>query len=489
MGIRTGQQYIRGLKDSREVWIGGERAQDVATHPAFANGIKSIAKLYDMQHDPEYQDILTYISPITDERVGMSFLPPKSTEDLVRRRKAIRVWADATHGLMGRSPDFLNTTLMVFASNPDYFNRCDPRFGRNVVNYYEYVKQHDLCLTHAIIDPQIDRSKQPSDQADPFTYLGLVRETEEGLVVRGAKMLATLAPYADEVVVYPFPNLRKGDEAYALSFALPLHSKGLKIICRESLSANKTPADHPLAYRFDEMDAVLVFDDVLVPWNRVFLKSDVELSNKMQLAIHLPTFTAHQTSIRALAKLDFALGVAFMIAETIDIKGFLHVQEKLGELITYRELVSASIRASEADAEVLHDGLVKPADNPLQAVRTFMPRIYPRVIEVIQLIGAGGLMMVPSTADVNGPLRDDIQKYYRGAHSSADDRLKLFRLAWDLVGDGFGSRQVLYERYYAGDPVRLTARSYLTYESRERMMDLVRQVINEEVETSVLERV
>lgn len=478
MAIRSGIDYINGLRDGREVWIGGERVKDVTTHPALKHGVESIANLYDMQHDPKYRDILTYESPVTGERVGMSFLAPKSVEDLIRRRNACRLWADATHGMMGRSPDFLNTTLMVLASYPEYFNQCDPRFGQNIVEYYQYVRENDLSLTHAIVDPQIDRSKQPHEQADPYTYLGVVRETSDGLILRGAKMLATLAPYTDEVIVYPFPNLRKGDEKYAAAFAIPLNTSGLKIICREPLDLSRGLIDHPLGGRFDEMDAVLIFDDVLVPWERVFLKGNVDLSTRMQIALHLPTFTAHQTSIRALAKTDFLLGIAFLIAEYIDIKDFLHVQEKLGEMITMRETINACIRASESDAVYLKNGLIRPSDQALQAVRIWFPKFYPRMIEILQLIGAGGLMMTPSQHDLSGIMSEDIKKYYRGAHVSAEDRIGLFKLAWDLVGDGFGSRQLLYERYYAGDPVRLTARSYLTYD-REPYMDIVRDFLDE----------
>ena len=238
MGIRTGAQYLTGLRAKpRDVWIRGKRVADVAAHPAFAKPAAHIAALYDMQHDPALQDALTYVSPTSGNRVGTAFMMSTKAEDLVKRRRAFQIWAESSFGLLGRSPDFLNTTVMAFAESPGVFEEMGPRFARNIRDYYEYARENDIFLTHALITPQTDRSKGSKDQADAFMHMGVVRETPEGLVMRGARMLATHGPIADEVIVYHLPGVKPGEEAYATAFAIPVDTPGVRMICREPFSS------------------------------------------------------------------------------------------------------------------------------------------------------------------------------------------------------------------------------------------------------------
>ncbi len=467
MGARTGQQYINGLKSRpREVWLRGKRIDDVTVHPALIRPMQNIARLYDMQHDPAHRDVLTYTSPGSGERVGTAFMMARSDADLFKRREAFRLYAEATFGLMGRSPDFLNTTVMAFCEAADVFGRLGPRYAQNVVRYYEYVRENDLFLTHALITPQIDRSKSSFDQADEFLHLGVVRETPEGLILRGARMLATLGPIADEVIVYGLPGLKPGDERHATVFAVPVDVKGLKMICREPFDeGGRSSYDHPLATNFEEPDALLVFDDVLVPWDRIFSHGDVKLANDMYADTNLRNHTAHQTGMRGIVKLQFAVGIAMSLAEAVKIDGFLHVQEKLGECVGMIELAKSCLVRAEVEKQTTASGAVRPSLTPLQTLRGFLPRAYPKVIEVLQTLGAGGLLMMPSAADFASPIAGDVEKYYQGAAGMpALERIRLFKLAWDLAGDAFGTRQLQYERYYAGDPVRLVAGNYLSYD-------------------------
>jgi len=476
MPVRTGKQYIDGLKSRpRDVWLRGKCIRDVTSHPAFAAPMRQIAKLYDMQHDPKYSDILTYEVPATGKRAGTAFMMSKTVEDLRKRRDAFRVWSEATFGMMGRSPDFLNTTVMAFAESSDVFGRIDKRFQTNVERYYEYVRDNDLFLTHALITPQIDRSKSSFDQADEFLHMGVVRETAEGIIVRGARMLATLGPIADEVLVYNLPGLKPGDERHAMAFAMPLDAKGIKQICREPFDeGGRSSYDHPLATNFEEPDALLIFDDVLVPWDRVFLHNNVEVANAMYVDTNLRNHTAHQTAARGVAKLQLAIGTAVALSEAVKIDGFLHVQEKLGECIGWLELAKGCIVRSEVEFETTRMGTIRTAFTPLQTLRAFMQRTYPKVIEVLQTLGAGGLLMMPSAADFASPIADDVAKYYQGAAGMpAEDRVRLFKLAWDLAGDAFGSRQLQYERYYAGDPVRLMASNYQFYQYKDELKSLI----------------
>jgi anthranilate 3-monooxygenase (FAD)/4-hydroxyphenylacetate 3-monooxygenase len=466
MGIRSGAQYVEGLrKRPRNVWLDGERIGDISTHPAFSSAIAAIASLYDLQHEAAHAGTLCYPSPTSGDPVATAFMIPNTYEDLLKKRAAYRLFAEQTLGMMGRSPDFLNATVAALAEARAVFARGGERFADNVAHYYEFVREHDLFLTHALITPQIDRSKASFEQADPFLHMGVVRESSEGLVLRGARMLATMGPIADELLVYNLPGLKPGDERYATVFAVPIDAPGLKQIVREPFDqGHRSAFDHPLATRFEECDSLLVFDDVLIPWERVFMYNDVALSNAMYPDSNLRQYTGHQTAVRGLVKLEAVVGVAMALAKTIKADVHLHVQQMLGELIDSIELIKGCIVRAELEYEVNERGSIRPAFRPLQTARTFLPKAYPRAIEVLQTIGAGGLLMLPCASDFTSPIAADVHKYYQGAGVSAVDRTRLFKLAWDLVGEAFGQRALQYERYYAGDPVRLMAQTYLTYD-------------------------
>jgi anthranilate 3-monooxygenase (FAD) / 4-hydroxyphenylacetate 3-monooxygenase len=470
VGIRTGAQFLDGLRRRpRDVWIQGKRVEDVTTHPAFAKPAAHIATLYDMQHDPAHRDVLTYTSPSTGAPVGAAFMMSKTHDDLVKRRHAFQLWAESSFGLLGRSPDFLNTTVMAFAESPQVFEEMGPQFAQNIRNYYAFARDNDVFLTHALITPQTDRSKSSKDQADAFMHMGVVRESTEGLVMRGARMLATHGPIADEVIVYHLPGIQKGEEAYAAAFAIGLDAPGVRMICREPFdTGGRSSFDHPLATHFEEPDALLIFDDVLVPWERVFLHGRVDLANRMYSETALRNHTAHQTGVRAIAKMQFAVGVAMAVAETVKVNGFLHIQEMLGEIIGYIELAKSCVIRSEVEFEPTGMGTIRPGFTPLQTLRGLMSTAYPRIIEVLQKVGAGGLLMMPTAADFGSAVGEDIRRYYRGAGDvTAEERVRLFKLAWDLAGDAFGMRAMQYERYYAGDPVRLVASNYTNYAYRK----------------------
>lgn len=480
MGVRTGAQFIDGLKKRpREVWLHGRRVEDVTTEPAFVRPMRSIARLYDMQHDPRYRDVLTYPSPSSGQPVGTAFMMSRTIEDLRKRHAAFRLWAEATFGMMGRSPDFLNTTVMAFAEAADVFGRLGPRYADNIVRYYEFVRENDLFLTHALITPQIDRSKTSFEQADPFLHMGVVRETADGLVLRGARMLATMGPIADEVIVYNLPGLKTGDERHAAVFAIPIDAPGLRQICREPYDmGERNRYDHPLASHFEEPDTLLIFDDVMVPWDRVFLHGNVEHANAMYPDTNLRNHTGHQTGVRGVVKLQTATAVACAIARAVKADSFLHVQEMLGEAIGNIELARSCIVRAEVEYETARMGTIRTRFTPLQTLRGFLPRAYPRVVEILRTIGAGGLLMQPSAADFGASIAGDVAKYYQGASGMpAVDRVRLFKLAWDLCGDAFGMRQEQYERYYAGDPVRLVAGNYQSYEGEPELRAILERAV------------
>jgi 4-hydroxyphenylacetate 3-monooxygenase len=479
MPARTGPEYLQGLRDQeREVWLGGERVKDVTTHPGLANGARSVAALYDMQHRPALRDEMTYVSPTSGERVGLSFIVPRTRADLETRRQMMLHWARATGGMMGRSPDFMNVNFAAWAGAADYFAQNRPEFGANIRRYYEYIREHDLVLTHSLINLQRSREVTGAFNLSDSTALRMVRETDAGVVVRGARVLATLGPLADEIAVYSprLGRMTEGHSPFALSFAIPCGTPGLKFLCRESFDLGRSPFDHPLGSRFEEMDCVVFFDDVLVPWERVFLLGDVALVNNAGLRTRSTAHTAHQNAAKNLAKCEFVLGVALLMTETLGNAHLPHSEERLGELMMHTELMRACMRAAEADAQLDEWGVMCPAQLPAETTRNLFMTAYPRMVEILQLLGSSSLMILPSETDFGSPLGPEIEQYLSTDSSTARDRVRLLRLAWDIACSAFGGRQVLYERFFASDPLtraRFLVANYPRGEVVQRVRDFL----------------
>ena len=466
MGIRTGRALLESLSDGREIWIDGERVSDVAADPRFAGAARAMAELYDMQHDPALAERMTYASPTTGEPVGLSFLEPRSIPDLERRRGMVKAWMDATCGMFGRSPDFMNVHVTSFASAAAEFGRADPRFAENIRRYYEHARETDVAMTHTLVNPQVDRSKPVQAQAKDLAAK-IVRETDRGIVVRGARMVATLAVYANDIMVMPSNYLENqpASKPYAFGFNVPVASPGLRVVCRPSTVHQNAASvmDFPLSHRFDETDSMIIFEDVLVPWERVFIHQDVEMCNGLYHRTQAMNHIMHQFCTKNLAKSEFMMGLAFALVRTTNIDVHQHVQGMLAELINFTEMVRACIRAAEVDAKPTPFGTVAPDPMPLWTVRMMFPKMFIRMCEIIQLLGAGGIAGVPSYAQLSSPIADDIATYYQAANADATARIKLFRLAFDAAVSSFSGRQQLYERFYTGDPVRLAGQLYGLY--------------------------
>ena len=467
MAVRTGSEFLEGLRDSREVWLEGERVADVTTHPKLSRMATTLARVYDLQHAPETAGLMSFQSPISGEPISLSFLIPETVDDLVTRRRALETTARASFGMLGRTPDYCNIIITAMRQMADAYGENDPRYSQNVIDYYEYVSENDLCLTHTFGHPQTNRSADVSELADPYMALGVVDTTPEGVVVRGAKLLATLAPFSDEILAPIYRPLRPDlpdSNRYAIGFAIPVATPGLKFICRESYDLGRSSFDYPLSGYYDEMDCLAIFDDVLIPWDRVFAFDDVELGNKNLGRILIWRQYMQQVAVKNIAKLDFMLGITYKIADAIGINVYSHVQEKISEIVDIRATVNAYLRAAEADAGTYHGLGIWPAAEPWQAMRHWFPDAHTRIVWIIEQLSASGLMLTPTERDVEGPIADLIAKYYQGANVGAEDRIRLFRLAWDLVGSQFGSRQALYERFFNGDTVVLRQRRYATYD-------------------------
>ncbi len=453
MGIRTGTEFRESLRDGRTIYVDGRRISDVTSYPPFQGTIDTLASLYDLQH--QHHDLLTYPSPRTGAAVSLSFLPGDTVEQVERRRRAEEFRCEFTCGLMGRMPDFMNAMVTDVATMNLPRN---PRFSANLMRYYEDCRDNDWCLTHTLVDPQIDRSKGPAEQADASAALHLVRETDRGIIVNGARMLSTLAPFANELWVGPFYPRKRGEEAYALCFGVPIATEGLKFVCRESYDSGRSHFDRPLSSRFDEEDALAIFEDVLVPWERVFIAGDVEASNAF--IGNAPGHALLQATIRGFVKLKFMCGLACYLAETVGRSEALHVQAQLGELIAHAEMLRGAVQAGVAEvAAARSQG--QPIRTLASALWVFIPQAQMRAAEVIRQVSGSGLIMTPTEKDFANPeIASHLERYLQGKGVPAKRRVQLFKLAWDMIGDQFGGRQLQYEWFYAGDPYFTRSRFY-----------------------------
>ena len=479
MGARTGQEYVERLAQTRPtIEINGARvAGPVTEHPALAGIVRSYAELYDLQHDPELRDVLTYELRSSGERVGTSFLVPRDAEDLAKRRAGFKAWADYSLGTLGRTGDYLNSALMALSEAGPWFAQADARFADNIQAYYEKVRDEDLLTTHTVIPPQANRSAGLAQQVDGRS-LGahVVSEDDNGIVVRGARMLATIGPIADELLVFPSTVLKAtpDDVPYSFAFAINCDAPGLRFICRENLDYGR---NHPLGARFDEIDAVVIFDDVHVPWERVFLHRQPELCNTFYTDTSAVVHMTHQVTARTTAKAEAFLGLMSLMTEAIAIEQFTNVQEDLAEVIAVVSILRGLVRVAESDAAPNEFGVFTPAWEPLNTARNWFPKVSQRLPEIVRTFGASGLMATPTEADIVGSAKEDIERYLQSAALTGPERVRLFRLAWDLSVSSFAGRQTLYEFFFFGDPVRM-AGAFLKATDREPYKARVRSFLD-----------
>lgn len=474
--MRTGDEYKAALQDGREVWLEGERVTDVTADPRLSRSVDAIAALYDHQAEVTTSDLL--VSRARDGReVPTTFIEPAGSADLERRTEASRESLALTGGTVGRGPDFMNVHMTALASAADHFGQAGEEFGRRVRDYYELMSSRQLCLTHVLANPQTDRSRE-AHEVTQDTAAKIVEERADGIVIRGARMIGTIAPFSDEIAVFPSTYLGTSEDAkaYAYAFTIPVATPGLRLICRPALAPPAgvgVPDDFPFSGRFDEMDAVAIFDDLLVPWDRVFIFQRADIANGTFPQTGAGDHLSHYGCARLLTKYELYLGTALRIAEAIGIDGFDHVQAKIAELITNLELVRACLRASEVDCVRGPGDTVLPNTEPMWVIRMLTPTLMPRMVEILQLLGASGFMAAPSSAEIDGPVGDDIARYYQAAKLPADQRAELFRLGWELSCSAFAGRQMLYERFGGGDPWRLSLTRFKTYQGRQEAIDRV----------------
>lgn len=451
--MRNGQEYLASLNDGRTVLVDGEAVDNVAEHPAFAPIAKTIAGLYDISVDPA--NGMQFHSEDIDGPANLAFNIPSSAEELQARRHAVSTWAHATRGWVGRSPDHVGSFLSGFASNAAFFDTDERKFSENITKYYKKVIEEDLYVSYAIIPPQFSRATTAAGWEGDYIQVGVVSENEQGLIVRGSQMLATGGAVADELLVSCIKPLGPDDTNFAISFALPVNTNGMKFITRRPYAPAVTSEfDYPLSSRFDEPDALVVFDDVLVPWDRVFVDRDVSKVRNQFFATPAHVLGNWQAQIRFSQKLQFIASVARKVTEVNGTDKFPGVMEKLGELASLVSVVDSAVLAAEYTAAADENGVLVPGRPALYGAMGLQSEIYPRIIQILRDLVGGGVLQLPSSeADMNSDLtKGDIDRYITSPGVDSNERIKLFRLVWDIIGSEFAGRHQQYELFYAGAP-------------------------------------
>jgi len=461
----TGQEFLESVRDGREIYLNGERVPDVTTHPAFRNGARSVARLYDALHDPQADPALRVPTDTGNGGFTHPFFKAARTQaDLVVSRDAIAAWQRLTYGWMGRSPDYQAALLGTFGVNADYYGP----FKDNALRLYKDAQERVLNINHAFVHPPIDRDKPADEVADVCVHVE--RETDAGLIVSGAKVVATSAALTNANFV-AHTGLPIKDKKFGVMFSVPMDTPGLKLLCRTSYelaaATMGSPFDYPLSSRFDENDSIIVFDNALVPWENVLIYDADGANNFLFGSGFIDRFTLHGCT-RLSVKLDFIAGLALKAVEMTGTSAFRGVQAGLGEILAWRDLFWSLSDSMVNSPNPWVGGSVQPNLAYGLAYRVFMGQGYGKIKEILQrIVGSAMIYLNSHVSDWKNPeIRPYLDRYIRGSGGvEAIERVKLLKLLWDAVGTEFGGRHELYERNYTGDSESVAVSSTIAYQA------------------------
>jgi 4-hydroxyphenylacetate 3-monooxygenase len=483
--LKTGEEYKESLRDGRHVLYKGERIEDVTTHPATRGGIEIHAKLFDDQHKPESQDKLTYIRE-DGARVSTAWMIPRTKEDLVRRRECIEYIARETFGVFGRAMDLMPIMAVSMIAFLPSFRRTRPEFADNIVNFINYAQENNLMGPEVIVDPQNDRSKAAAAgarlgataatrgaEATPG-LLRVVKETEEGIVISGAKAVGSISSQGNEMILSNLlrPNLLPEE---SLWLSTPINAPGLTLICRETVSKPDSSLwDHPIAARGEEMDSFLLFDNVFIPRWRIFNYGVPELNGiygAHGVASHWHILT------RLCVKAELFTGVAQLIVDALGTGHIPGVRSLVAEVIKYAQALRAFVIASEERAQLAEGDMMMPDVNMITAGRTYGIENYPHILHIMRELCGQGLVMRMSEEDFAHPIvGPELEWILKGHNISAKDKNLLMNLVWDLTTDSHSGRVSLFENVNALPAPLLKERMYNEFD-RKPYMDFIKKFI------------
>jgi len=462
---KTGSEHIKSLKDGRTVYIDGKLVPDVTEHPAFRNSVKSAALLYDYQARPENTELMTFLPEDSNRRVNRSWQMPRNYDEMIKRRRAMQAWASLSYGFMGRSPDHLASALVGQRMGIEVFEKHGTKRAQALRDYFEEASRNDYFLTYVIINPQAERAKDWGEQKEELVAR-IVDEDSVGVTIRGAKMLGTSSIMANEVFVANLQPLKPGEEDLAFSCALPMNAKGLRVLSRKSYEAAAVSIfDNPISSRFDENDALIYFDDVKVPWERMFVHRDTDMCRAQFHDTAGHTYQNYQSQIRLSVKIKFMIGLAHRITEAIGTTNIPSVREQLGHLAAHSSMVNAMMAGMEAEGSMRGEWYV-PNKHFMYSAQVLTQDLYPRIVNTLRELSGGALIMLPSSIhDFEDPkLKRIIDVTQRAAKMGPEEKVKFLKAAWDAVGSEFGSRHTQYEMFYAGARFVTAGHSYRTFD-------------------------
>lgn len=462
---KTGAEHIASLRDGRTVYIDGQLVDDVTTHPAFRHSVQSSAALYDFQARPENIELLTFQPEGSNRRVNRAWQMPRNLDEMVVRRKALQAWARVHYGFMGRSPDHVASALIGQRMGIEVFRRHSADRARALEDYVDYATKNDLFLTYVIINPQAERAKDWGEQAEDLVAR-IVDEDATGITIRGAKMLGTSAIMANEILIANLQPLKPGEEDLAFSCALPMNTRGIRVLSRKSFEAHAVSVfDNPLSSRFDENDALVYFDDVKVPWERLFVYRDTDMCRQQFHETWGHSYQNYQAQIRLSVKIRFLAGLARRLTEAIGTTKIPSVAEKLGYMAAQAGMVEAMLSGMEASGSKSGDYWV-PNRHFMYSAQVLTQDLYPQFVNAIRDLSGGAMIMLPSSIDdFRDPmLRKIIHTTQRAATLAPEDKVKFLKACWDAVGSEFGSRHQQYEMFYAGARFVTAGHSFRTYD-------------------------
>jgi len=462
---KTGSEHIKSLKDGRTVYIDGKLVPDVTEHSAFRNSVKSAALLYDYQARPENTELMTYLPEGSNRRINRAWQMPRNYDEMIKRRRAMQAWASLSYGFMGRSPDHLASALVGQRMGIEVFERHGPKRAQALRDYFEEASRNDYFLTYVIINPQAERAKDWGEQKEEMVAR-IVDEDSGGVTIRGAKMLGTSSIMANEVFVANLQPLKPGEEDLAFSCALPMNAKGLRVLSRKSYEAAAVSIfDNPISSRFDENDALIYFEDVKVPWERIFVHRDTDMCRAQFHDTAGHTYQNYQSQIRLSVKIKFMTGLAHRITEAIGTTNIPSVREQLGHLAAHSSMVNAMMAGMEAEGSMRGEWYV-PNKHFMYSAQVLTQDLYPRIVNTLRELSGGALIMLPSSIhDFKDPqLKRIIDVTQRAAKMGPEQKVKFLKAAWDAVGSEFGSRHTQYEMFYAGARFVTTGHSYRTFD-------------------------
>lgn len=450
--MRTSDDYLKALSDGRRVILDGHVVDNVAEHPAFAPIARTVGELFDLAADPAND--MQAPDPIGGAPINRLFLAPQSADGLSAWRASAQVWADHTNGWVGRSPDHVGAFTAAFAAHPEAF-ASERGLRQNLLDFHRRVLENDLYVSYAIIPPQVSRATTAHAWEGDLIQVGVKEERDDGIVVSGAQMLATGGAVADEILISCIKPLTDADAVFANSFTVPVNAPGLKLYCRRAYATGATSGyDYPLSSRYDESDALLVFEDVFIPWKDVFVYQDVPGLRKQFFETGAHVLGNFQAQVRFATKLRFLAGLARKVAAVNGVDKFPGVMEKLGELASLVSIVESALDAAEFTATKDDAGMYRPGSAALYGVMGLQAELHPRVIAIVRELVGGGVLQVPSSVHefADQEMAGDLEKYVSSPGVSSQDRVKLFKLVWDAVGSEFAGRHQQYEMFYAGAP-------------------------------------